>query len=326
VTICFIVVAAVAVGVGVGLYLKHHDGGGGNIPYVTPPVLKSAPSSLKTNYQSSAIKAPSVERSPFEYLSIDPTQDVIERFFVNGPTFLWGILQGVDDRVSSINDRWSQFSGCMGNSPTAYSLDLGYMSSPTFYAQCAELWNGSPPGFDQVGQVGDSTYLYVHGGAGYVAALLQGNGTFGNIDIVNVWYSVGVNSNGNGSHCVVQVYAQPSANIFEMSVAGFAVGWCGVNLRSDGATLNVTGSQDMGQTCGPIETLCVEATSITTPTTCTGASNDFYLPALGRKQYGDSPFQGASNYPGGALNQVTLYNLVPDQTNFGPATPTVSPI
>jgi len=307
--------------------LKHqNDGdGGGSLPYVTPPVLKSAPASLKTSYQPSAIKGPSVERYLLDFLvqSIDPTQDVIERFFVPGPTFLWGILQGVDDRVSGINDRWSQFSGCMGNSPTPYSLDLGYMSPPTFYAQCAELWNGSPPGFDQVGQMGDSTYLFVYGGSGTVAALLQGNGTFGNIDTVTVWFSV---TGGNGSHCVAQVYAQPSANIFEMSIAGYNVGWCGVNLRSDGATLNVTGSQDMGLTCGPIETLCVEAASITTPATCTGASNDFYLPTIGRKRYGDAPFQGPSNYPGGDLNQVFFNNTGKDDTNFGPNAPTVTTI
>jgi len=248
-------------------------------------------------------------------------QDIVDRFFnsMGGPTNLFDILQAVDDRIESINSRWSQFSGCMSNTPTAYSLDTTFASSPTFYAQCSETWS-SGNGFDQWSQVGDTTYLYVRGGDGIVAAQVVGNGTFGNVKQVTVWFSVGI-INRNGSHAVAMVYAEPSTPIFEMSVAGVNVGFCGVQMKSDGNVLNVTGSEDY-TSCAPTDTSCTLASSLTTAATCNAFVDSFSLPAMGREAYVVGIY-GASGYPGGSKNTVVLANTGTDATFFGPSVPTV---
>jgi len=315
ISLTLLVVVGVAVGVGVGLYLKNkNDGGNGNIPYVTPPVAAACPISLKGTGNIGA---------GYEFRTQTPLnpQDIISRFFSAGPTNLFGILQGVDDRVADINSRWNQFSGCSGNAPTAYSLGTdAWSDAPTFYAQCSEYWSGGN-GFDQFGQVNDTTYLYVRGGDGIVAAQIVGNGTFGNTQSVTIWFSVGI-INRNGSHCVGMVFANPSLPIFEMSVAGAGIGFCGVQMKSNGAVLNVTGSADMG-TCDATDSSCTSASSITTPATCSLAVDTFYLPALGRKAYTDNVNFGASAYPGGELDTVTLHMTGNDDTFFGPSIPTV---
>jgi len=316
--ITFLVVVGVAVGVGVGLYLKNkHNGDEGNIPFVTPPVLAACPPSLKSNL---------VLGGGAEYHTQTlSSQGIIDRFFnpTGGPTNIFDILHSVDDRIRSINDRISSFSGCMSNAPTAYSLGTSsWAPSPTFYAQCSETWGAgsSVPGFDQWGQQGDTTYLYVRGGDSITAAALVGNGTFGNIASVTIWTSVGmgVTDRNNFSHCVVMVYAEPSNTIFEMSVAGSNIGYCGAQLKSDGVTMNVTGSADG---CAPTDSACTNANSINTPAVCSTAVNTFSLPALGRKAYSIWP---ASAYPGGALNTVQLADSGPvDDAFFGPSSPTV---
>jgi len=306
------VVIGVAVGVGVGLYEKNHNSNSGrSIPYVTPPVKAACPPSLKGSATQSA---------EFRSLALDPNE-VVARFFnpSGGPTNLFDILSSVDQRVQGINDRMSQFS-CMSNTATAYQLDATWTLTPTFYAQCSEVWQGgAAQGFDQWGQVGSTTYLYVRGGDGIAAAQLVGNGTFGNIETVTIWFSVGI-VNRNGSHCVAMVYARPSQNIFEMSVAGNGIGFCGAQLKSDGSVLNVTGSIDMGTTCNAVDSSCTSAASITTPATCGASVDSFSLPAFGRKSYATF---GASAYPGGSGNQVSLTVTGNDATFFGPSSPTV---
>jgi len=314
--VVLLVVVGVAVGVGVGLYLKNkNDGGDGavHIPYVTPPVAAACPSGLKGGL--SGLSA----QPGFRTQSLN-TQEIIDRFFnpTGGPTNLFDILLGVDARLQGINDRFSQFADCMSTTPTAYSLNTAWAASPTFYVQCSDVWGGGGSGFDQFGQVGSTTYLYVRGGDTIVAAKLVGNGTFGNIDTVTVWYSVGIVNRG-GSHAVVMVYAQPASSIFEMSVAGVNVGYCGAQLKSDGVSMNVTGSADG---CQLVDSACTSATSLSTPSTCNAAVNTFSLPALGRKAYVDLS-NPASMYPGGSLNTVTLANTGLDDTFFGPSSPTV---
>jgi len=311
--VVLLVVVGIGVGVGVGLYLKNKNSGNGsgNIPYVTPPVATACPSGLKGGLAG--------QGTPFQTQTLDP-QQIIDRFFnpAGGPTNLFRILSDVDQRIQSINDRFDQFSGFMSNSPVSYSLNTAsWAASPTFYAQCSVVW-GVGSGFDQWGQVGATTYLYVRGGDSIVAAQLVGNGTFGNIQSVSIWYSVGV-INRNGSHSVAMVYAVPSELIFEMSVAGVNVGFCGAQMKSDGVVLNVTGSAD-GPGCAAVDSSCTQAASLATPTTCNSAVDTFYLPALGRQAYASF---AASAYPGGVLNTVTLANSGPDDTFFGPSSPTV---
>jgi len=268
-----------------------------------PPSLKGSSSSMS---------------SKFKVQTLNP-QDIVDRFFnsIGRPTNLFDILQGVDDRIESINSRWSQFSGCMSNTPTAYSLGTSFASSPTFYAQCSETWS-SGSGFDQWSQIGDTTYLYVRGGDGIVAAQVVGNGTFGNVKQVTVWFSVGI-VNRNGSHAVAMVYAEPSTPIFEMSVAGNNVGFCGVQMKSDGHVLNVTGSEGINS-CAPTDTSCTLASSLTTEATCNAFVDSFSLPAMGREAYSGNE---ASAYPGGSKNTVVLANTGTDATFFGPSVPTV---
>jgi len=318
--IALLVVVGVAVGVGVGLYLKnkHDGGGGGTLPLVTPPVLKACPPSLKSGNLG--------QSADFSTQTLDPSQ-IHDRFFdpMGGPTSLFRMLSDVDARIQSINDRWSQFSACMASTPVAYSLGTSsWASSPPFYAQCSELWSSPVGGFDQWAQVGSTTYLYVRGGDEIVAAEMVGNGTFGNIQKVTIWYSVGVAelNRSNVSHCVAMVYAEPNVPIFELSAGGSNIGYCGVQLKSDGTLLNVTGSADFGTGCSSSDTSCTLANSISTPASCSGGVNEFSLPALGRKAYGDGS-RGASAYPGGVLNTITLANMGNDDSFFGPSLPTV---
>jgi len=318
ISVTVVVVVGVALGAGLGVYYSKNNGnnGGGSsslsLPYITPPVKAACPASLRN--------AAGSQSSHFKTQTLDPTI-ITSRFFnpSGGPTNLFNILEGVDARLQGINQRLSQF-GCMFNNNGAFYQLNAWVPTPTFFVQCSEEWGTGSSGFDQWGQLGNTTYLYSRGGDGIIAAMVVGNGSFANVATVTIWTSVGI-VNRNGSHGVMQIFAEPAFNIFEMSVAGAGIGFCGAQLRSTSTVMNVTGSAD-GPGCATTDSSCTAASSISTPATCGPSANIFVLPALGRQAYGTN---AASMYPGGAADQVVLSDTGNDATFFGPSSPTVTP-
>jgi len=318
--LAFLVIAGVAIGVGVGLYVKHksdsNSSSGFVLPYITPPVKAAMPPSLKYGITT-------MGDNNFETLTSSLTSDIVySRFFdpTGGPTDLFGILQQVDGRLQGVNERIGQFASCMSSTPIAYDIGTTFAPAPTFYVQCGENWGAGPPGFDQWGQVGDTTYLLVRSPAGVLAAQVVGSnisavGGLNDTKSVTVWYSVGVQNNG-GSHAVCMVYAEPATPVFEMTCAGVNIGFCGVSIKSDDVAFNVTGSQDSNP-CGPIQSICISAASLSVPANCTASEDNFHLSPLGILEFVDHS-QGPSSYPGGTLNTVLLNSTGSDATNFGP--------
>jgi len=298
---------------GVYFGLTRHSTGSLNsfdpLPYLTPPVRAACPVGLKGVAGSSG---------NFRTLSLDPGA-VLDRFFnpLGSPTDLFTILGTVDSRVQGINQRLDCCFPCMSNTPVNYTLST-WGTNVEFAAQCSE--GDAANGFDQWGVVGNVFYLYSRRGDGVVAAQITSNATDGS-QAVSIWFSVGT-MNRNGSHGVVQLLALPSEQVFEMSVAGSSIGYCGAQLKSNNATMNVTGSTDMGTTCNPTDSVCTSAANVTTIATCSASCSTFTLPALGRQAYGGGMF-GASMYPGGSANQVVLTTTGNDATFFGPSSPTV---
>jgi len=314
--VAVLVVCLAAAAIALVFYEKKYDGP--SLPYITPPVQKAAPVGLGGSPQPASGR--------FKTMTLDPSI-VQDRFFntgpQGGPSNLFDILGQIDGRIQGINSRLSYF-GCMNNAPTGYSIS-SWNTAPQFFAQCSETWS-SGDGFDQWALLNNNStfYLYARGGDGIQAAIatLDSNR---NVIEEYVWYSVGINNPHNGSHGVVQIYADPVHGVFELTAAGAGLGFCGAQLRSDSSFMNVTGSIDMGTTCTPTDSVCCDANTLAAVAASSCASDgvdSFSLPPLGREAYGAGQF-GASQYPGGAANQVVLTTSGDDDAYFGPSAPVV---
>eukprot|EP00300_Choanocystis_sp_HF-7_P022149 c21303_g1_i1.p1 GENE.c21303_g1_i1~~c21303_g1_i1.p1 ORF type:complete len:329 (-),score=55.51 c21303_g1_i1:84-1070(-) len=307
IVIAFVVCAGLAIGLGVGLtQSKDSDSKNTdkNLPFIVPPVEAACPPGLKNNAKS-----------------LD-TSVIKDRFFnpTGGPSNLFDILQNVDNRIQGINDRIQQFP-CLGTAtPVSFDLNIWPSGTETFFAQCSETF-GPGPSFDQFGIVGENFYIYENGGEVMVAAKLHRDPVTGVTDRVDVWYSVGLINLG-GSHGVVQIVALPLATppVFEMSVAGAGLGFCGAQLRADDQTIFAIGSEDT-PSCGDIDTTCCSATNVgVASTACNGTTDSgFTLPAFGRRSYST---HAESKYPSTGGN-IVLADDGNDQTRFGPSTPVV---
>lgn len=268
--------------------------------------------------------------------ALDPAE-VVSRFFnpAGGPTELFVLLAGVDGRIGDINRRLSQFDACYGadKNATAYVIN-GWSENVTMYAQCADVFSDTPngvTGFVMFGRVNDTFYMYEYGGETAMASRVQlvtnatapanatansTNATVGDVDTVELWYSVGM-LNTNGSHAVVHVLAEPRTRRFEMVAAGRGIGFCGAQLRGNNATINITGSA--GPPCAATDSVCTTAANISATATCGADVNTFALTPLGMRAYAS---YNASYYPGGAGNNVRLtVNGTDDDTYFGPVAP-----
>jgi len=291
------------------------SGSSADLPLIEPPVHAAAPSGLNGGRSA-------------HHAALDATlsaSDFRDRFFnpMGGPTDVFRILQGVDDRLTEVNTAGD--SPCLAAAPTTYAL-APFGQSLTFAAQCYRAFGTTTPAsFMQFGATADATYLYVTGGATRVAARVAGTT---DAPVVDVWYGVGYTNASCGSdgtfdgcsYAVTQIHAEPAAHTFEMSVAGIGVGYCGAQLSSDGTALYGIGSPDMGATCNTPATLCVDATDLTTPSTCDAIST-LTIPALGRDAGAGAHVFGASQYP--AMPNIRLDGTATDSLGFGPAeTPT----
>ena len=273
------------------------------------------------------------ERNP---RALDPT-DFKNRFFSAGPTYIFGILSSIDDRISGYNSSTST-SACLSQDPVQYTV-TPFGQTVTMYAQCYQQIGGGftgDPGLIQWGVKDSIFYLYSAIGAGWTAAIATPIGVTGQYSI-QAWSSVGVGNGAVGttgacstswdscSYGVIQISANPVTSNFEMSVAGMGFGYCGAQYNSDGVNIYGTGSTDMGATCNTTDTICVLASDASTAATCTGPEQSFSLPALGRlAESGVAQANwGASGYPGGGGNTITLNGTSGDDVHFGPIVPTV---
>jgi hypothetical protein len=285
--------------------------GSGTLPLVKPPVASSVPVGLKDGSASlSSIRT--------RLSTLDP-QHVRDRFFDpdGGPTNMFRILQGVDDRIAGINSRIKQQFACLNSTaPVNFTILQWDGTNVTMKAQCNDPW-GSGEGFDMFALVNQTFYIYVFGGETAVAAQVQMDAD-GNATQVDVWYSVGL-INLNGSHAVTRIRAIPANQTFEMTVAGAGIGFCGGQVRSSGGVVRIVGSEDMGTTCDATDSVCANSNNVTEVVNCTDAVNTFVLPPIGRLAYtGPNGAQGASDYPGGSSNHVQLQANGSDDTIFGP--------
>ncbi len=272
------------------------------IPLIKPPVKAACPLALKNGL--------TLRRR----LSLNQ-QEIKNRFFNanGGPTNLFDIIAKVDSRIQEINKRIDLFADCSVKAATSYSLTT-WGSSQTFYAQCADKFENGL--FFQWGTVANTTYLYDNGGEVRLAATIKRDST-GNVESTHIWYSVGLINRG-GSHGIAEVLAIPNLQVFEMTVAGVGLGFCGVQMKSDANKLYVTGSaHTVGYACAATDNICTLASDLSTIST--GCSSTFSLPAVGVKAYTDSTWQ-ASFYP--SIPNVFLASSGPDDTNFGPDSPT----
>ena len=303
---------------------------------VTPPVRAAAPAALAN--ASAQLFASPTARAVMAGLS---ASDFQSRFFDSGPTDLFDLLAQIDDRIAGINQQSEQetnASSCLSQAPVAYDISP-WGQTVTLYAQCVEpvsvpdSTGGDASNFVQWGVNEGVTYLYVAVGAEHAAVIATPAGTAGDVRIQG-WFGVGYTNASCGpgtwdgcSYGVMQLLADASGGVFELSVAGVGFGYCGAQLKASGAVVYAVGSTDMGTTCGEPASLCVNASDFSTPANCV-AVGDFVLPALGRAavQGSDAPpidgaVFGASAYPLGGPN-ITLNGTATDDLAFGPPVPT----
>ncbi len=282
---------------------------GASLPLVTPPVRAALPAGLAGSSKGFAKNAP---RS----LTLDPS-DMKSRFFTEGPTSIFRLLALVDSAISEINARIASGDApCLEATPVAYTLSPFGASIP-FFAQC---YATNPNGFVQFGQMNGSTFLYSLAGAGPVAVQVTPIGSEG--FAVHAWMSIADGKTTGGSYGVIELLADSSTHSFELAVAGRGFGYCGAQLKSDGANVYEVGSSDMGTTCNEPATACVSASDVLMPGTCGLVVEKFVLGALGRvASAGATGTLAASGYPGEPVNTILLDGSATDSVTFGPSAP-----
>jgi hypothetical protein len=244
-------------------------------------------------------------------------------FFEPGPTSIFRILDGLDDRINGYNDRsLEEYKPCTEQEPVAYTVSaLG--ETITMYAQCYE--EIGPNQFAQVGTKDGVTYVYIFIN-NPVVAIATPDSTNPRKHNSHAYISLGGPDCPTGtwygcSYGTIHVQGNSATLAFEMTTAGLGFQYCGAQLRSDGTNVYGAGSLDGGATCMDTDTLCVQAGDVTTPGTCDASLKMFALPSLGRMAgtAGPNPF-AASKYP--ASPTIKLDGSATDSVHFGPTSPT----
>jgi hypothetical protein len=344
----------------VSLFLGACGGSSGtaeNYPLVTPPVQAAAPKGLQP---ATSISLSGLFEHPgggvHAFTALD-NANFKSRFFTNGPTYLWGILSGIDSRISGLNSQSSSSkAACLTQAPVATTMKMAGQTI-TLQLQCYQQIGGSvsqDPGLVEWGQDSSGVfYLYTAIGAGWQAAIatpLTGSaatsGTAGTsastkYSVVG-WMSVGVlngiaNPSANNcttggwdgcSYAVMEVSGNPSKPVFEMAAAGVGVGFAGAQYISDGTNIFGIGD-DGGEGGGSAATICVQASDGTTAVTgtCSVSQSNFSLVPLGMEAVAagvgvtNTSAMPASVYPGGSSNNVVLNGTATDDVHFGPTAP-----
>jgi len=295
-----------------------------SLPEVLPLMLKVTPASLHDSPHAAAKMK--LQASPLDL------EAVRDRFFnaMGGPTNMWNIVQGVNDRFLGYSPALSK-NNCTSLTPVAY--DLGFPGEDvTMYASCYEGEGGN---YRMFGIHGNYTYFIEHASEGPVAAKVRIGPN--NLAVeVDIWYGVGLGMNRTGSYAVARIKGDLELNKFEMTTGGWGIGFAGATISTDGSTINVTGCQDNSQ---EVQTVCSSAANISQVAECSEESNTFMLTPLGRQvatqpsscaeahQPSDcntNSIQGdvipASGYPGGDENVVDVTGTLDDSVHFGPRT------
>jgi hypothetical protein len=260
---------------------------------------------------------------------LDPS-DIRARFFSAGPTDIFSLIAEIDDRIGEINQRSrDQNVPCLSQPPVPYMLTPFGQTVP-FYAQCVSHISKPTPSnlnFFQFGQNDGVFYLYEAIGAEAIGARLTPVAGSSGQYAVEAWIGVGYdNATSCGSatgfddcsYGMMALKADPSRMYFELAVAGIGFGYCGAQLKSDGLTVYVQGSPDMGLTCADSANVCVSAGDVTMPAMC--ASMSFDLPSIGRAATaGPNGMWGASQ--NGSAG-IVLDGTASDSLAFGPSAPT----
>jgi hypothetical protein len=289
------------------------------LPLIKPPVERATPE----GFLSAAAIAPHLLDSA----------DIKGRFFTEGPTSIFRILDEIDGRVTGINGRNADGThACNSQEPVEYTI-TPWGQSVTMYARCFETFgDGGADGFIQWAQADGVTWLYSQVGSGQLAFITTEADETDEYQ-VQAWLTVGDSTAeewDGGSYGVIQLQADSAAVALELAVAGMGFGYCGAQLRSDGTIVYAEGSLDMSATCLAIDTLCVAADDVTTPATCEEPLTTWEIDSLGREAAPSSGIAsepakpetwGASTYPASGPN-VTLDGSDTDDMHFGPTEPT----
>jgi hypothetical protein len=242
--ISLLLLAAIIIPTSVFLLNKNHYTL--HIPPIEPPVYDTAPEGFEI---------PSRRFLQHEY-----SNEVKQRFFSgDGPTDIYGLLDSVDQRTQSLNNRMvEQDRPCLRNEPVKINVQ-GFSGNENIeiFVQCYdELSNNF---FIMFGKKDGIMYLYEKGPATTTTALIEDtNETLPNVD---VYFTVG---NGmlltqSGSRGLFHIKAEPKNDIFEGTAAGIGLGFCGVQFKSNGNNVKTIGSvEGPGGTCQPINETCTD--------------------------------------------------------------------
>jgi len=316
----FVIVAIIATPTIVVLTNKSDPPSRFNVPPLKPPVQKAAPEGFKITNRR-------VLQTDFSFHG-----QVKDRFFKSvGPSSIYPLLDRVDGRTRELNQRSTAIEGKECLFEDAIEVDVpGWPGETlTMWAQCYEQLSETL--FMMFGIRNNTVYLYEKDEMVTILAyadLSETNvTTFSKVDI---YFAVGgaYESNQTGSRGLMHLEALPEENQIQASMAGIGMGFCGVELFSDGDKIKISGSQDgVGGACNATETICIsgDLEVLYTGGECDELTNT--LGNLGRKNStdfsGDLDISGwaASEFPGGNLNNVEISDVVNTHVNFGPSTP-----
>lgn len=293
-----------------------------NVPPLKPPVQAAAPEGFK------------VTAARMRQLQTDFSfhGQVKDRFFKSqGPSSIYPLLDRIDTRTRELNQRATALVGteCLTAEPIEVDIPGWPGEDLTMWAQCHDQLSESL--FMMFGVRNNTVYLYEKDSMVTILAYGEINPTnvttFSKVDI---YFAVGgaYTAAQTGSRGLMHLEALPEENHIQASMAGIGMGFCGVELVSDGDNIKIHGSQDgVGGACEDVETICIsgDLEIVRTGTECDGLIND--LGSLGRKVSGD--FKGelnitewaASDFPGDGGNNVEISDVTTAHVKFGPSTP-----
>ncbi len=283
-------------------------GNSANLPHLTPAVRSATPVGLTTS------------------LALNSSLDGMNARFFNsegGPSNIFNILADIDKTIDSINTITAgDEKACRSQEPVAYTINpLG--DTVTFYAQCYQTLAAgaiaSAASFHQYGVKDGIIYLYSKGTVGEFAAIATPVDNATDQYAVKAWITVGGGNSpswDSGSYGIMQLTANPNTRAFEFTVAGIGLGYCGAQLKSDGANIFATHSVDRGEICGEPEDLCLNANTLAVSPECTGSLQAFTLRPIGRDAAVGAHISGASQYP--SPTNVSLKGTDTDSLHFGP--------
>lgn len=294
-----------------------------NVPPLKPPVQAAAPSGLK------------LERRMLQETDFSFHGQVKDRFFESeGPSSIYLLLDRVDGRTKELNERATSIDNkeCLSATPIQVDIPGWPGQNLTMWAQCYEQLSETL--FMMFGVRNNKVYLYEKDHHVTILAYAdidsEDSTTFSKVDI---YFAVG---NGytplqTGSRGLMHLEAIPGAtgvrsSLIQASMAGIGMGFCGVELVSDGEYIKITGSQDgIGGTCNNTRTICLsdDLNDVYEGDECDDLSTT--IEPLGRRVSTD--FKGdlnisewaTSHYPGGNLNNVEIGDHVDAHVTFGPS-------